>query len=440
MSELRIPPNNIKSEEYILGCMLVDIEKIDQLANIKPEYFYKESHALILKTIKELVTSNKRVDIISVADELEKKGQLQEINGVSYLASLINGVVDMGSKSFETHLEIIKENWKLREIIKKCSSSVYFAYANNKSSEIVTKLFSDVMSVNSENIEKTSIIDNLEEYTNKQEQYAINLSEGIKTIGVPTGFRNLDRLLDGYQPEHLITISAGSSVGKSTMAMNMVHELLKQGKRVVVFSLEMSKADMIAKILGIHLNMNPKEITKGYGNENVYSKQKPAKAWLSMQRLVMYSELDNFEEIAMAMRNEESKEHVDLFVLDYLQNVSSDKYRDEYGLLTNAVKVLQRTNKNLKTTLLMLSQVSIETKKTSATQTVEGKGSGAIKNASDIFIYIKRDVKDEEEVNNIIQNGSEMPLLCVVNKNRHESIGAFKLNMVPSTGVIYEPY
>lgn len=429
-----------KIERAIIGSLIQQQKKIGALLlELKPSHFYFEKNKIIIEAIISLFNDGKKVDLMTLSEKLSDK--LDYLGGITYIVEIIENSLSL--RNPKEYLNILKEKYRIRialETVDNCSIKIKEGRYEN-STELVSELSAGILELSKDIVsEKTDILDNLEEFSKRQEQYAINANQGKKTIGVPTGFRNLDRLIDGYQPEHLITLSAGSSVGKSSMAINLAYQVLKQGLKVVIFSLEMSKVDMISKIIGIHINKNPRDIMKEYGDDEMYAKQKPAKAWLSMQQLVIYSDLDNIDEIALAMRNEESKGHVSLFILDYIQNVSSEKYRDEYGLLTNAIKVLQKTNRNLKTTLLVLSQISIDTRKSTATQTVEGKGTGAIRNASNVFIYMKRDLKDEEEVNNIIQNGSEMPLLCVINKNRHGSIGAFKLNMDPVSGVIYEPY
>jgi len=441
-SDYRTLPQSIDSENYLIGSMLIDFQKIGQLAStIKSDYFYLDRNSEIFKVIIELYTKNLGIDLISVSELLNQKNKLEYCGNSSTLASLMNGVSIVSLEQFETHLNFVKEKYRLREIIEKSLVSVENSYNGEGTSlEIISEFLEKTIQITRNDSEKTDIFDNLKEFTDRQEQYAINAHEGRKTIGLPTGFRNLDRLIDGYQPEHLITIAAGSSVGKTSMAINMAYHVLKQDKKVVIFSIEMSKTDMISKLLAIYLDMNPRDILKGYGDDNMYARQQPGKAWLSRQKLTMYSDLDDIEEIALAMRTEENKEHVDLFILDYIQNVSSNKYKDEYSLLTNGVKLLQKVNRGLKTTLVLLSQISIDTRKSTVTQTAEGKGSGAIRNASNVFIYMKRDVKDEEEVNNIIQEGQEMPLVCIVNKNRHGSIGAFKINMKHESGLIYEPY
>ena len=432
---------NEKAERAVLGSLLVGKEIDLLIKELKPEYFYFSKHTEIFKAIHTLFLEGVGIDLVTVSDKLSAIGKLEFVGNHSYLAELSIEYFSLGA--LLQHAKIIKEKYKMREVMK----CLYENYTNAQEGRIATseELLSNV-SVNlvkhaSENIkEKVDIESCLNDFTDMQVEYANNELDGKKTIGIPTGYDTLDKLTDGWREEHFITIAAASSVGKSTMAINIAYNLLQQGKRVVIFSMEMSKNDMISKFLGIHMNMAPIVIMKSLADNVFYEKQKIAKEWMIKQRLTMYSDIDDVDEIAMAMRIEESKEHVDLFIIDYLQNISSEKHRDNYTLLTNGVKLLQKTNRMLKTTLLCLSQISIDAKKSKETLNIEGKETGAIKNASNLFIYIKRDVDDENEINQIIQSGSDMPLLCVVNKNRHGSIGAFKLNMKLTSGVIFEPY
>jgi replicative DNA helicase len=431
---------NEQAEKIVLGSLIAG-KKIDLLLlELKAEYFYFAKHKVIFEVVQEMFRAGSLIDILTLSDKLSSLNKLEYIGGSTYLAQIINEHISL-TGSLE-HAVLIKEKYKLRstiEFIEKEACDAKDGKCN--SSELINNLSTKILTISCDNArEKTNIGDNIESFVEMQEQYATNKALGKETIGIPTGFRSLDKLIDGLREEHFITVSAGSSVGKSTLALNMAHNVLKQGKRVVIFSLEMSKNDMISKLMAIQCGLSPSQIMKGLADNKIYPQLAAPRAWLSMQKLTMYSDLDDFEEISMAMRVEEMKEHVDLFILDYLQNISSEKYRDEYSLLTNGVKLLQKTTRALNTTFLNLSQVSIDTRKGTATQTVEGKGTGAIRNASNVFIYMKRDLPNEEEVNQIIQEGRDMPLLCIVNKNRHGSIGAFKLNMNLDSGECYEPY
>lgn len=431
-----------QAEEIVLGTMIMYPEKIAILSTeLKPEYFYFAKNKIIFESILNIFRNGKSVDIITLTEELSSIGKLEYIGGVYYISLLSEHAFSL--KSSLDHAKIIKEKYRMRSIIECLEENSYASKEGkiNNSEELLSNITKKILSLETESIsEKTSIIDSLNEFSNVQEEFANAHISGKTCIGIPTGYKKLDKIIDGYRPEHLISITGYTSTGKSSLMLNMVYKLLKQNKRVVIFSLEMSKVDMIAKILSIHTENSPNSIIKGYtDSENIYQTQKDAKFWLSSKKLTMYSEIQDIDDILISMQIEEMKEHVDVFFLDYIQNITSDKTFDEYKLLTSSIKSLQALNRKLKTTLVVLSQISNDTNKSSSTLNVEGKGSGAIKAASNLFLYLKRDVKDEDEVNNIIREGREMPLLCVINKNRHGTIGSFKLKMKPVNGIIYEP-
>lgn len=433
--------NNAEIEKAIIGTLLSGIEKIDLLiTELRSELFYFSKNKIIYESIVAVYRNGFRVDILTISNEIDKINKLEQVGGTSYLAeSLVAG----STLSQALHyIRILKEDYKTRAIAKFLQDNLYKIKENDFESpeQIMTDISENIINLSNESVkEETNLKRNIEEFSNLQEQYAINKLSGKETIGIPTGYWSLDRLIDGFRQEHFITLAAGTSIGKTTMAINLAYNIVSIGKRVVIFSLEMSKNDIISKFLAIRMGVSPSIITKCYTDDVLYEKQKVAKEWLSNKNITIYSDLDDIDDIAMMMIIEQSKQPVNLFILDYIQNISSKKDKDQYSLLTNGVKLLQKTNRTLKTTLLNISQISIDTKKSGSTLNVEGKETGAIKNASNVFIYIKRDLENEEDVNRIIQNGEDMPMLCVVNKNRHGAIGAFKLKMKLDSGEMYQP-
>lgn len=431
-----------QAEAIVLGSMIASKEKIAMLSlELKPEYFYFAKHKIIYESILELFRSGKEIDLITLSDYLSLNKNLEYVGGSSYIAELISNSISLLASV--DHAKLIKEKYKIRTTIECLEENALNAKDGkiSTSKELLNNITDKILSITSDSItEKTSAKDTVQEFSNMQEDFAEARIQGKECIGIPTGYKKLDKMIDGYRPEHLISVTGYTSTGKSSLMLNMAYKLLKQNKRVVIFSLEMSKTDMIAKLLAIHTELPPIRIMKSYTDEDaIYQIQKDAKFWLSSRALTMYSDLQDIDEIMTAMQIEEMKSHVDVFFLDYIQNITSTKTFDEYKLLTMSIKALQALNRRMKTTLVVLSQISNDTNRSTTTLNVEGKGTGAIKAASNLFLYIKRDVTNEDEVNNIIREGKEMPLLCVVNKNRHGTIGAFRVNMRPNDGLIYEP-
>jgi replicative DNA helicase len=305
--------------------------------------------------------------------------------------------------------------------------------------DLLSEISKDTFQIsNNSTDEDTSIKYAIDQFSLKQDKYEERLNSGEEYLGIATGIKSLDKSIEGLQPEHLITLSAFTSTGKSTMAMNIVKNLLNRDKRVCIFSLEMSKVDLIGKLLALETGIPTVRLIKGLRDDVVYAEQKLAKENLLNKKLIIYSEISNVEDIVLAMQSEMTKDKVDLFVIDYIQNITGAININEYQLMTYAIKLLQQVNRQLKSTLLMLSQVSNETIKSTETFNIQGKNSGSIRHASDVFIYLKRDAT-EDELTEIYNNGSDVPLKCIINKNRHGRIGSFKLNLKQKIGEFYEP-
>jgi replicative DNA helicase len=227
-------------------------------------------------------------------------------------------------------------------------------------------------------------------------------------------------------------------VGKTSFAMNLIKSLLTaQNRRVVLFSLEMSKTDLLAKLIALEAQISPLATIKNASDPEISEKSLEAMGKLHSRNLTIYSEVDDIDEIILLMQFETLKDPVDVFFIDYLQNITSATAKDEYHLLTNAVKKIQTTTRKLKTTTVLLSQVSNETKRTTGMMDVDGKGSGAIKAASNFFMYLKREGL-EDEIAKYFETGADIPLKCIINKNRHGKIGAFNLFLKQNTGEIIE--
>jgi replicative DNA helicase len=207
---------------------------------------------------------------------------------------------------------------------------------------------------------------------------------------------------------------------------------------VCVFSLEMSQEDLFGKLLAIDTQIPKKDLMKNLDDNIIFAKQEEAKERLAKKKLFIYSQLSNVEDIVMAMQTEKLKHGVQVIFFDYIQNISSEKNINQYTLLTYGIKALQQANRRLKTTFVLLSQVSNETNRGTSELNVEGKDTGAIKAASDLFVFIKRNAT-EEEITELVNKEIDLPLKVIVNKNRHDYFGSFLLNHRLKTGEMYEP-
>lgn len=439
--ETPVMPHSEEAEQAVLGSVIMDNTKLLTLAKyLKQEDFYNDRNGFIYGLMLEMVEASERIDVSTLVEKLEEKNKIDFIGGSVYLVHIYNQTLSASNAEFyaqRVHGHAIRRNLiKAGRSIQQMGFNVEMD-EKLALSEANSKLL-DISSVDTG--EKSDIRSIMDDYDEQQNEYAESILAGKNIIGIPTGYRGFDYAIDGLRPHHLWTIAAFTSVGKSTLVLNIARNVINQKKRVVIFSFEMSKEDIVSRMIALELGWNPNEVMKGKASADAekYEQLKSATYDMTLKKLSIYTNLETANDIVFAMRNECLKEKVDLFIVDYIQNVSSEKYMDEYALLTDATKRLQRAISSLDSTLIMVSQISIENQKSGNVLHINGKGSGAIRNASNLFAYLKNE-GTEEEVLRYLESGDDMPMKCIINKNRQGRVLSFDLFRKQGTGLIFEP-
>lgn len=439
--EARIPPHNIEAEQSVLGSILLNGPTFLKVAKVVKSFdFYQSAHQTIFEFMTQMNDKGITIDVLTLANLLEEKGKLDHVGGSGYLASLVNGTPSYSSAA--AYASIVAKHAVLRRLIQAGHEIQESGYQTGKEvEEIIESANKNLLAVSSvTRNEKTDIRSITDEFEKKQIEYAESIIAGNELLGYSTGYLALDKATDGFQPHDLITIAAFTSVGKSGFTINLVNNLLKKGKRVVIFSLEMSQQDIVARLIALELNCHSYDVLKGLAQTDgdKYNEIKMAVYEMSKKPLSIYTELQTVDEVIMAMQEECLTNQVDLFVLDYIQNISSKKYMDEYALLTDAIKRFQRTIAGLNATMIVISQISNDSQKKQDVLNVQGKGSGAIRAASDLFVYLKNE-GTEEEILQKLDTGVDVPMLAIINKNRITGrVFSFPLMRDQRTGKIYE--
>jgi replicative DNA helicase len=441
MSTLRIPPHNLEAETAVIGSILQDKKVFPSIGRvINANDFYNESHKVIFQVISDLARDGKATDVLTVANELEARGKLEKVGGSGILVGAVNNTPSASNGIH--YAQIVKKHSLLRGLIIAGHEINELGYDTEKdinlSIEEASKKLLGVGALNRS--EKTDMRNIISEFEKSQIEYAEAIISGKDILGIPTGFKFFDKATDGLQPHDLITVAAFTSVGKSGFTLNMVRNLINKGRRVVVFSLEMSQQDIVSRILALELNCHSYDVLKGMAETDAdkYDQIREATLNISSKKLSIYTQLQTVDEVIMAMQEECLKEPVDLFVLDYIQNISSAKYMDEYSLLTDAVKRLQRTIAGLDSTLMIISQISNDSQKKQDVLNVQGKGTGSIRAASDLFLYLKNN-GSEDEILSKMNTGEDIPMMAVINKNRITGrVFSAELARDQRTGKIFE--
>lgn len=396
--------------------------------------FYGEKHNIIASAILSLYRNDEKIDIISVAGELEKIGG----NDIApyELAHFFNATAIIDP---EYSVKKIESEWKKRAT---CALLSRAAESADKAESVdIKKILSSVVdeciAISSGEESDASIQTAFDEIEQEMGESLEARLSGKKTIGIETGYK-LDGMIDGLRPAHLWTIAAYTSTGKTTLAMNIARFILEQKKNVVVFSLEATKTDLMTKLLSMDTYIPTRGVLHAAEDNAQYERYKKSRDdMLAHYRLRIYDNKHDIDDIVLSMRQENAREHVDVFMLDYIQNVTSSRRMDEYERITYAMSAFKRALNITKSPMILFSQISNEDSKSKNSLLMNGKGSGAIKYASSLFAYLKT-VGSDEEILKYYSTGEDVPLELIVNKNQHGRLGTIRMKRKQETGEIYE--
>jgi replicative DNA helicase len=392
----RLPPQNVEAEEAVLGALLIDPDAIIRIAAIlRPEDFYREKHGWIYDAIHLLHERREPVDFLTVCDELERQGQLDQVGGAAFITSLINAVPT--SIHAEYYSRIVERTATRRRMIEAAGQIAGLAYQEaDDVEEVVDHAEQILFGVSERRIsrELVPIKQVLSDYYDRIEYLTQHRGE---LIGVPTGFADMDRLLGGLQKSDMIILAARPSVGKTSLALSIAHSAAKKHKqRVAFFSLEMSSEQVVQRLISAETGIDSQRLRRGdITDEGEWRRFMKATSDLSET----YFYIDDTPGIsALELRTKARRLHaevgVDLVIVDYLQLMRGD-YRSEnrvqeISAISRAIKSLAR---ELNVPVLALSQLSrgVESRTDKRPILSDLRESGALEQDADVVIFIYRD-------------------------------------------------
>ncbi len=281
------------------------------------------------------------------------------------------------------------------------------------------------------NIELINIKEIIEDYTKKQEIYKLN---GDKLLGFSCGFLKIDEAIDGIRPQHLWIIGGYTSIGKSSFAINIISSLLSQNVKVVLYSLEMSKIDLVSRLLALATNEKGRDILKGKGSE----KTEEAKKILANSNLKIINEKTELGEIVLSMVEQKITWEADVFFVDYLQQIDVNGLQTEYDSMRESSKEFQKAARHLNVPIIALSQVSNEAAKSPTSTVIGFKGSGSIASASDFAIELVPNETDANSFREKIMTDQPVSIKAIIKKNRHGRTGTVNMTFNGIYGKFYE--
>ena len=430
MSGARIPPQSLEAETSLLGAMLLDKDAISNSIEIlgEGEVFYRGAHQRIYQAILDLYEKNEPVDIVTLTESLKERGDLEAIGGTTYLTTLLNSVASAANAAY--YARIVKEKGTLRGLIKAADQISNLAYEEegdvpfilDKSEQLIFNVFQARVSRGFVSL-KDMLHDSfevIEELARRKEHIT----------GVPTGFIDLDNLTSGFQPSDLIIIAGRPSMGKSSLALNIVQYAgVKTKVPTAIFSLEMSREQVVQRLLCAEARVDAHKLRTGYLSDSDWPKLTTAAGVLSETPIYIDdSPAISVLELRAKARRLKAKHNLGLIVIDYLQlmqgRTGSESRQQEVSEISRNLKGLAR---ELNIPVVALSQLSraVEARTERRPQLSDLRESGAIEQDADVvgFVYREELYKpDDEEV----KGKAEL----IIGKQRNGPTGVVKLAFI----------
>lgn len=390
----RLPPQNLEAESSVLGCLMLDKEAIVQIADqIIPEDFYDNRNKLVYETILQLFEKNISIDVLTVSNRLEEQKQLEKVGGTSYLTQLVNSVP---SATHVTHYaSIVRKKGTLRRLINSASEISNLAFKEDGDIETILDVAEQrLFSVSQKHLKQNFTPINTVLHETFERIDELHRDKG-KLRGLPTGFADLDKLLGGLQRSDLIILAARPSMGKTALALDIIKQISINTKTpTAIFSLEMSKDQLVDRLLASQSDVNLWKIRTGNLNDTDFEKIGEAMGTLSEAPIFIDDTAgSNIMEVRTKARRLQAEHKVGLIVVDYLQLMTgrnTDNRVQEVSEISRSLKVLAR---ELNVPVVALSQLSrgVENRPDKVPQLADLRESGSIEQDADVVMFIYRE-------------------------------------------------
>ncbi len=426
----RILPNSMDAERSILGAILLDDKAIfTVLETLNGQDFYLEGHRKIFEKMSLLTSQSRPIDLITLKDELQRSDQLESAGGPAYLASLTDGLPR--AVNIEHYAQIVREKATLRRLIQISNEIMARSYQSEESAiEILEQVERAIFELAGQQFRTGfSPIDPLVSAVYKQIEEVSNRKTLV--TGVETGFTELDKKTAGLHPADLIIIAARPALGKTSLALNISqHVAIKKRQTVGIFSLEMSKEQLVKRLLCAEAEIDAHKVNTGYLNKEDWARLSRAAEDLSQTRIFIDDSASiSITEMRSKARRLKQEHGLDLLIVDYLQLMSGSekRYENRTQEISQISRGLKAIAKELAVPVLAISQLSraVEARRGDhRPQLSDLRESGSIEQDADLVLFIYR-----EEMHNPTEDNSGVAEL-IIGKQRNGPIGSIQLAFV----------
>ncbi|HUD10410.1 MAG TPA: replicative DNA helicase [Candidatus Saccharimonadales bacterium] len=422
------PPQNLDAEASLLGAILIDGDAIIKIADsIIAIDFFDPRHRRIFEAVIQLYEKHSQIDVLTLADQLKMTGTLDMIGGASYLTELTNFVPT--AAHIEQYAEIVAQKSLRRRLIEASQDMTQLGFDETKSlRDLIDQAETRLFEVSQQHV-KQSVV-SLEEILAESFDRLDELHKDKGKIrGVPTGFKDLDAILAGLQRSDLFVLAARPSMGKTALALNIAHNVAVKSKQaVLIFSLEMSKEQLVDRLLAVESGVDAWALRTGNLTDADFEKLSHAMGTLSEAPIF----IDDTPSITVSdlrtkARREAHQRELGLIIVDYLQLMSGG---NRYGMDANRVQEVSEISRGLKAIarelnvpLIAASQLSrsVESRSPQIPQLADLRESGSIEQDADVvsFIYREEYYKPDTERKNIAD--------ILIKKHRNGPTGGIEL-------------
>lgn len=398
----RVPPQNLEAEQSLLGALLLDRDAIVSVAEfLRPDHFYlADQHGSIFNAILSLFDRRKPVDIITVTEQLKSDGALEQSGGSEYLASLVEKVPT--AAHVEYYGRIIRDHYTKRKLVGIAAKLSDAAFDDTKETkEILDQAESQIFSISQENMRQdfTPIKDALSESFERLDD--LHKNKG-KLRGVPTGYKSLDNKLAGMQDSNLIILAARPGIGKTSFALNIAeHIATQEGIPVGIFSLEMSKEELVDRLLVGQADIDAWKLKTGRLEENDFERIAQAMGELADAPIYIDDTPGiSIMEIRTKARRLQVETGMKVLIIDYLQLITTTtKAESRVVEVSHISQSLKNLARELKIPVLALSQLNrqVESRGERRPQLADLRESGAIEQDADLVMFLYHEDADNKE-------------------------------------------
>jgi replicative DNA helicase len=411
-----VPPHSLEAEESVLGAIMLSAEAANiALEKLRAEDFYKPAHEQIFEAVVALFDGNQPIDAITVADHLRRNGRLERIGGVGFITRLLDGVPTTSNVGY--YAEIVEETSARRRLLEASGAVGRIALQTDRDiDDVLDSAEAEIFKVADRTVGDglAPVGPMLEATLEKIEELG---TRGDEVTGLSTGFKDLDAKLAGLHPANLVVVAARPSMGKSALALNICQNIAERGDPVAVFTLEMSREEVVHRLLSSMAGVDSHKLRTGQLSPELWQRVVREASKLYQMPLFVDDSPDlTVTSIRAKCRRLLRKQGLGLVVVDYLQLMQgparSESRQQEIADISRSLKNLAR---ELHIPIIAVSQLNrqLEARENKRPRLGDLRESGAIEQDADIVMFIYRD--------EYYNPGGDEPGLAEINVAKHRA-------------------